>query len=173
MAITTPAWLKGPGLNLMIGYLCNIWTMLTMILSPQCVLKIVSMAIYIVLSKLFFMPFFSPPFRYVWGTYHLSISSLNKYPGGDREYFLEEMKGWHLSRRAQFVRLCRAWGSLQRASHPGIHLLLREWEGKNLGPHLMSLLRRLLRSPVLSRLWTEWWKKKRLWGDVGRRGDHP
>lgn len=30
-----------------------------MISSPQCVLKIVSVAIYIVLSKLFSMPFFS------------------------------------------------------------------------------------------------------------------
>lgn len=115
-------WLKGPELNLMIGYLCKIWTVLTMILSPQCVLKIVSMAIYIVLSKLFFMPF-SPLSRYLWGTYHLSISFLNKSSGGKREYFLEEMKDLTLVKKSP---ICEITQSLRLSAeclgsmlHPG------------------------------------------------------
>lgn len=51
------------------------------------------------------------------------------------------MESWQLSRRAQFVRLCRAWGSLQstpRCPCPcsGIHLLLRWWESKSPSSHL-------------------------------------
>lgn len=49
------------------------------------------------------------------------------------------MKGRYLSRRAQFVRLCRACLRFSAEGLPspsGIHLLLRWWESKSPCPHL-------------------------------------